>query len=132
MKKALFSVFAAGTLAAAVAGTATPAVAATSPAAVCGSGYGIIDSQTLKGSVVYLLYSGSAGRNCVVTVKTTSVGTPTRTGTYLQVQNKSPLTDVDDYSYYAGPTRASAAGQCVKWGGGTNNQWWYSGFEHCG
>lgn len=132
MKKTLFPVLAAGFIIAAVAGTAAPASAATSPTAVCGSGYNVIDHQVLTGSTVYLTYNTSAGRNCVVTVKTSSVGTATRTGTFLQVEGKTALTDVDDYSYYAGPTYANAAGKCIKWGGGTNNQWWYSAFEHCG
>jgi hypothetical protein len=61
-----------------------------------------------------------------------SVGVSTRTGAYLQMSGKDPITDVSSYAYYAGPVSASAVGKCVIWGGGTNNQWWYSGWSHCG
>ncbi|MEV4257892.1 spore-associated protein A [Spirillospora sp. NPDC049652] len=110
---------------------AAPASAA-SASAICGSGYSVIDSKALNGSTVYLAYSSGSGKNCVVTIKTKDVGTATRTGTYLNVQGANPITDVDNYTTYAGPTYASAAGKCVTWGGGTNYQYWYSGWSHCG
>lgn len=131
VNRTLFTLLAGGIIAASGALIATPASAAT-PAEICGSGYGVVDQRTLTGSKVYLLFNNSSGYNCVVTIKTSSVGTKTRTGTYLEVQGQSPLVDANDYAYYAGPTRAYARGKCVKWGGGTNAQWWYSGFSHCG
>ncbi|MFC4912833.1 spore-associated protein A [Actinomadura gamaensis] len=129
--------FAVVSLAAAAATTGLAAVAAApasaySASAICGSGYSVIDHQDLNGSTVYLAYSSGSGKNCVVTIKTSDVGTSTRTGTYLYVAGKSPVTEADNFSYYAGPTYASAAGKCIQWGGGTNHQWWYSGWSHCG
>lgn len=130
-KAALALITSAAAVGAAGVALAGPASAATSPAAVCGSGYSVIDHKALTGSTVYLLWNGSSGRNCVVTVKTTSVGTKTRTGAYLYVQGSSPIEDTDSYAYYAGPVSAPAVGKCVQWGGGTNNQFWYSGWTHC-
>jgi sialidase-1 len=118
------------TIAAATIFGASPAAAAT-PAEICGSGYVQIDSQTLTGSRVHLLWNNTSGYNCVVTMKTTNIGVPTRTGTYLQLPGQTALVSAGDYRYYAGPTKAYARDKCVKWGGGTNAQWWYSGFEHC-
>ncbi|MFC5181446.1 spore-associated protein A [Actinomadura harenae] len=110
---------------------AAPASAA-SASAICGSGYSVVDSQSLNGSTVYLSYSSSSGKNCVVTIKTRDVGSSTRTGAYLNVQGSAPIYESDNYTTYAGPVYANAAGKCVIWGGGTNYQYWYSDWSHCG
>lgn len=58
------------------------------PAGVCnseapGSGYYVQRSHALKGARVYQLYNGSY--NCVVTIKTASLGTPTLTNACIKV-----------------------------------------------
>ncbi|WP_414640448.1 M23 family metallopeptidase [Amycolatopsis sp.] len=59
-----------------------------------------------------LLYNATTGKNCVTTVKTTSLGT-------------------GSFSYYAGPVSASAADKCVKWGGSAGVSKFDSEFSHC-
>lgn len=103
---------------------------------VCGSGYKVIDSAVLKTSTgvvkgrVYLLYANS-GKNCVVTMKTASVGKKTATAAYLEVKGKSRVTDSGSFAYYAGPISAAAAATCVKWGGSVGAAAYASPFEHC-
>ncbi|WP_084958732.1 M23 family metallopeptidase [Thermoactinospora rubra] len=103
------------------------------PQQVCGSGYGVVDSAALgTAGTVYLLYNNSNGYNCVVTLKRTSLGTPTATTAYLEVQGSTRITDSGNYGYYAGPVRASAPGKCVRWGGKAGSYAYDSPFEHCG
>ena len=103
------------------------------PAEVCGSGYSVIDSAALgSAGTVYLLYNTANGRNCVVTMKRTSLGQATATSAYLEVQGGTRQTDAGDYSYYAGPVSAAAPGTCVKWGGKAGASAYDSPFEHCG
>ena len=107
------------------------------PAKACGSGFSVIDSAMLKGGDgtvhgrVYLLYSSSAGSNCTVTMKSTSVGIGTATTAYLEVKGSARKTDSGPYKYYAGPMKAKAAGVCVKWGGSAGGASYASPFEHC-
>ncbi|MFJ2034399.1 serine/threonine protein kinase, partial [Streptosporangium sp. NPDC087985] len=48
-----------------------------SPQQVCGSGYYVQRSAPFSGGTVYQLYNTSTGSNCVVTMKSTDVGTAT-------------------------------------------------------
>ncbi|GAA0212162.1 hypothetical protein GCM10009527_005170 [Actinomadura nitritigenes] len=93
------------------------------PVGVCGSGYHVIDSRTLRhqngsaGGTVYLLYNNSNGYNCAVTIKGVSVGTATKTGIDLLVMTGDKFTrhrNEGNFKYYAGPVRARAAGHCVQ------------------
>jgi murein DD-endopeptidase MepM/ murein hydrolase activator NlpD len=103
------------------------------PTQVCGTGYGVIDSQALGAAGrVYLLWNDGNGNNCVVTLKTSSVGTPTRTIAFLEPQGSTRTTDAGDYGYYAGPVRRFASGTCVRWGGTAGGVSYTSPFEHCG
>ncbi|WP_219501488.1 M23 family metallopeptidase [Nonomuraea ceibae] len=103
------------------------------PQEACGSGYDVIDSAGLGTSgTVYLLYNNGNGNNCVVTMKHTSLGTPTATTAYLEVQGSTRKTDSGSYSYYAGPVYAYAPGKCVRWGGKAGSSTYDSPFEHCG
>ncbi|MDX8037610.1 spore-associated protein A [Lentzea sp. BCCO 10_0856] len=120
-----------------VSGTAE---AASSPISACGGGsYHEIDSHKL-GSVatIRLLYNGST--NCVVTWKTNPGGS-SRLQAGIARQESDGIfrnydIDDDNYTTYAGPAKASAAGRCIDWGGGAtvNGVWtvWYSGPSHCG
>ncbi|MFE3452579.1 N-acetylmuramoyl-L-alanine amidase [Nonomuraea sp. NPDC059194] len=103
------------------------------PESVCGSGYKVIDSAALgTAGTVYLLYNTANGNNCVATLKKTSLGTPTATTAYLEVQGSPRVTDSGNFAYYAGPVRAAAADKCVKWGGKAGSSSYDSPFEHCG
>ncbi|GAA3144074.1 M23 family metallopeptidase [Nonomuraea roseoviolacea] len=102
------------------------------PEGVCGSGYAVIDSAALTGGRTYLLYNSGNGYNCVVTLKTSNLGTASAVSAFLEPQNESRTTDSGSYDYYAGPVRRDAAGQCVRWGGSVGSSSYTSGFEHCG
>lgn len=101
------------------------------PEEVCGSGYSVIDSAAL-GTVgrVYLLYSD--GTNCVVTLKSTNLGTGSAMSAFLEPQGATRTTDSGSFSYYAGPVKRSAPSTCVKWGGSVGSTTYTSPFEHCG
>lgn len=99
---------------------------------ICGSGYKVIDSKAITGAKVYLTYSSASGKNCVATIKTSSIGKKTKTTAFLQVAGGTRSTDSGYYSYYAGPVKKSAANKCVKWGGSTSAASYTSPFEHCG
>ncbi|MET9251832.1 M23 family metallopeptidase [Nonomuraea sp. NPDC003709] len=101
------------------------------PEEVCGSGYSVIDSAALTGGRTYLLYNSGNGYNCVVTLKSTNLGSASAVSAFLEPQNESRTTDSGSYDYYAGPVRRDAAGQCVKWGGSVGSSSYTSGFEHC-
>ncbi|MFC4591426.1 N-acetylmuramoyl-L-alanine amidase [Sphaerisporangium corydalis] len=103
------------------------------PEQVCGAGFGVIDSAALgTAGTVFLLYDAGSGRNCVATIKSTSLGTATATSAYLEVQGSARVTDSGSFAYYAGPVRAAAADKCVKWGGTAGSSAYNSPFEHCG
>lgn len=101
-----------------------------SPEEVCGDGYSVIDSAALTGGRVYLLYK-SGGSNCVVTLKSTNLGTASAVSAFLEPQGGTRTTDSGNFSYYAGPVRKSAPSTCVKWGGSVGSSSYTSPFEHC-
>lgn len=130
--KALRVLAVAGTTSALLA-VAMPARAASNPytpTRVCGSAYHVIDHHALPGAVVYLLYGG--GRNCVTTIKTANLGRPTATRATLIARNGGGGDDLGNYRYYAGPVKAAASHQCVRWGGATSGGGYLSPWEHCG
>ncbi|AOS62807.1 M23 family metallopeptidase [Actinoalloteichus hymeniacidonis] len=103
------------------------------PTEVCGTGYRVINQRALgTAGTVYLTYNSSNQHNCVVTLKSKSVGTPTATSAFLEVQGQSRQTDSGSFGYYAGPVRKAAGSTCVKWGGSAGGQSYTSPFEHCG
>ncbi|MER6948316.1 M23 family metallopeptidase [Nonomuraea sp. NPDC000554] len=102
------------------------------PEEVCGSGFAVIDSAGLTGGRTYLLYNSGNGDNCVVTLKTTNLGSPSSTSAFLEPQGESRTTDSGSYDYYAGPVKRNAASQCVRWGGSVGSSSYTSPFEHCG
>jgi hypothetical protein len=103
------------------------------PTEVCGSGFSVIDQAAL-GTVgrTYLLYNSGTGANCVVTLKSTNLGTPSAVSAFLEPQGSTRTTDSGSYSYYAGPVKRSAPGTCVRWGGSVGSTTYTSPFEHCG
>lgn len=102
------------------------------PVEVCGSGYSVIDQAGLTGGTVYLLYNSGNSNNCVVTLKSTNLGSATAVSAFLEPQNGTRATDSGSYTYYAGPVRKAAPGTCVKWGGSIGSSAYTSPFEHCG
>jgi len=101
-------------------------------AEVCGSGYQSVASHSITGATIYLLYSNSAGENCVVTLATKVSGKVSMSAT-LQVQGGNTGSDSGSYTYYAGPVKEAASGKCVMYGGGYNGQSWNSGsWSYCG
>ncbi|MEV0196040.1 N-acetylmuramoyl-L-alanine amidase [Nonomuraea sp. NPDC050691] len=104
------------------------------PASVCGSSdFKVIDSAPLgTAGDVFLLYNSTTGKNCVATLKKTSLGQATATSAYLEVEGQTRVTDSGNFSYYAGPVIAAAAGKCVRWGGKAGAYTYNSPLEHCG
>jgi hypothetical protein len=112
---------------------------------VCGAGFHKIDrhrlysgsSHTTLIATTFLLYNGSSGRNCAVTMKRYSIGTPTTTGVSLKVKGKKRpwVVDQDQYKYYAGPVYRKAPGRCVRWSGviytPIGHDTWFSRYGHC-
>lgn len=100
---------------------------------VCGAGFSVIDSHALgKAGRVYLLYNPSSKKNCVTTLKTTSVGKKSAVSAHLQVRGGTRVADSGNFSYYAGPVSRVAGGKCVKWGGSAGSASYTSPYEHCG
>ncbi|MFF7634453.1 spore-associated protein [Kitasatospora sp. NPDC008050] len=87
-------------------------------AAICGSGYWNIDSQNINSSTVYLSYNGST--DCVVTIKDPDwQGSPDYVWATVNTDGSQTTNeDGGQFSYYAGPSRVYAPGQCIYWGGG--------------
>jgi hypothetical protein len=131
-------------VAAAAALLPTTADAATNPYTpreVCGSAFRIIDSQVIATPTrrlgrTYLLYNPGTGFNCVVTLKSYGVGSPSPVSAMLQRQGGPQRMDSGSFKYYAGPRKVKAPGTCVRWGGGITVGRHSAGFdtdyEHCG
>nr|WP_230424983.1 M23 family metallopeptidase [Prauserella cavernicola] len=102
------------------------------PQEVCGSGYSVINKHALgKAGTVYLLYNAGNGKNCVTTLKQSSLDKKSPASAFLEVEGSTRATDSGDFTYYAGPVSKAAAGQCVKWGGSVGSEKFTSPFEHC-
>lgn len=102
------------------------------PGEVCGSGYSVIDHHALgKAGTVYLTYNASSARNCVVTLKATSLNKKTAASAHIQPKGGTKQNDSGSYGYYAGPVRAHAPHTCVQWGGSLGSATWTSPYQHC-
>ncbi|MDH6129081.1 CHAP domain-containing protein [Kitasatospora sp. GP82] len=101
------------------------------PAAVCGSGFGVVDSHALPGAVVYLLFNGATGQNCVTTMATHPVGQVAMDAT-LAAQGGASASNPGSFTYYAGPVTLAAPKVCVQWGGSYAGASWTSDWSHCG
>jgi hypothetical protein len=112
---------------------------------VCGAGFHKIDrhrlysgsSQTTLLAATFLLYNGTTGRNCAVTMKRQFIGTPTYTTVSLKVKGKKRpwVVDYGQFKYYAGPVYRTAPGRCVRWGATVDTPFgkdsYVSPFGHC-
>jgi hypothetical protein len=100
---------------------------------VCGSGYSVIDSHALgSAGKVYLLYNAGNKKNCVTTLKSTSLGKKSPVSATLQVRGSAKAADSGNFAYYAGPVAKAAGSTCVKWGGSVGSTSYTSPYEHCG
>jgi hypothetical protein len=103
------------------------------PGEVCGSGFSVIDSHALgTAGRVYLLYNAASRKNCVTTLKSTSLGRKSPVSAHLQVKGGTRAADSGSFAYYAGPVTRTAAATCVKWGGSAGTATYTSPYEHCG
>ncbi|WP_019634954.1 serine/threonine-protein kinase [Actinomadura atramentaria] len=98
------------------------------PQAACGSGYGVLESMAVSGGRAYLLYSGSTGKNCAVTMKTVNVGKASPVSVWLVKRGGSKVADSGSFAWYAGPVYVSAKNVCVQYGGNGRASAW----GHCG
>ena len=113
---------------------------------VCGAGFHKIDkhrlytgsSHTTLLAATFLLYNGTTGRNCAVTMKRRFVGKPTYTTVSLKVKGKRRpwVVDYGNFKYYAGPVYKTAPGRCVRWAATVSTPYgdnsFTSPFGHCG
>ncbi|MFD0574509.1 hypothetical protein ACFQ0T_41355 [Kitasatospora gansuensis] len=122
------------------AATPTPGNAQTSPppvgksytpVQVCGSGFNVIDSHSLGGATVYLLYKGATGDNCVTTI-VNNPAYPVPMNATLAVKDGGSASNPGSFASYAGPVTKRAANTCVQWGGSYQDSTWTSGWTHCG
>lgn len=101
---------------------------------VCGSGYSVIDHWDLGAvGTIFLTYSDSTGKNCVVTVRS-NPGMKLPMAAAVSLYSSSTWTghDSGNYTTYAGPVYVSAAGKCISWGGAISEEEYYSYGSHCG
>jgi hypothetical protein len=135
VKKAVTGGVLALATAAAVSTLAPGAAQAAAPAAsyngACGSGYSEIDHHNITGATIFLTYSSSTGKNCVVTVRN-SPGAPMTMYAEISLAGHAWIIDIDQYTTYAGPVSVAAAHQCIDWGGGLNGYSWSDYDTHCG
>ncbi|MFB4275277.1 protein kinase [Nonomuraea sp. MTCD27] len=103
------------------------------PTGVCGSGYKVVDSRVLgsNNATIYLLWNGSAGKNCVVTMSRYVYPSKAKMNAILQVKGGSSGSNLGNFTAYAGPVRLSAVKKCVIWGGTWGPYTWKSGWSHC-
>ncbi|MEV0258550.1 spore-associated protein A [Streptomyces sp. NPDC050732] len=99
------------------AAAATPAPAAAYNKA-CGTGYKVVNQVDIgKVGTTYLTYNSATGKNCAVTVRTTS-GPAVHMYVWVQRDDTREYADDDGYyRSYAGPVYLAAKGYCVSWGG---------------
>ncbi len=98
---------------------------------VCGSGYNVIDSHALTGGTVYLTYSSSTGKNCVVTVRTTP-GARLPMAARVSKAGQPWISDSGQFTTYAGPVYVYAPNACIDWGGTINGSNFNAFDTHCG
>ncbi|TDD25136.1 serine/threonine protein kinase [Nonomuraea diastatica] len=102
------------------------------PVMVCGPGFSVQRSQNFPGGETFQLYNGGSGENCVVTMKTTYVGTPTEVTATLEVKGGRNWTESGNYMYYAGPVKLPARGKCVRFSGSHRGKSTSSNWANCG
>lgn len=86
----------------------------------------MVTTSNVKYGDAYLMYNRGTGKNCVVALKTASVGTSTMTEAGILVQGSSSWVEqTGSYKYYAA-VQASASNKCVEYDGwvqGSGGDW---------
>ncbi|MEW2546901.1 spore-associated protein A [Streptomyces sp. NPDC047002] len=84
----------------------------------CGTGYGVVNSAPIgSAGTVYLTYSATTKKNCVVTVRANPGSAVHMTASLGLGSHTRDVVDEGNYTTYAGPVYLSAPGQCVSWRG---------------
>ncbi|MFJ1895901.1 spore-associated protein A [Streptomyces sp. NPDC088115] len=98
----------------------------------CGAGYGEIDHLELPGANIYLTYSASTGKNCVVTVRDVP-GAAKPMSAYVMRTGDPFSNDLDkgDFTAYAGPVFVYAPNTCIEWGGRYDQNSLQRTHDHC-
>jgi hypothetical protein len=109
----------------------TATASAASYNGVCGSSYAVIDSHGITGGTIFLTYSSSTGKNCVVTVRNTPGSAQPMTAE-VSLAGQPWNIDSGNYTTYAGPVYVSARNQCIDWGGSIGSASWDAYSVHCG
>jgi hypothetical protein len=94
--------------------------------AYASDGHRTIYSDGSKVGDVYLMYNGSTGYNCVVTLKAVAIGISTGVAATLSVQGSGTYTQSSNYKYYAAKQH-SAVDTCVKYNGQVLNGTMWAG-----
>ncbi|MGP4096143.1 hypothetical protein [Nonomuraea sp. KM90] len=89
-------------------------------------------SKAFPGGETFQLYNSGTGENCVVTMKTTDVGKPTRVSATLEVQGGPGSTQSGNYDFYAGPVKLPAKGKCVRFSGSVGSSGTDANWSNCG
>ncbi|MCC3777688.1 spore-associated protein A [Streptomyces sp. UNOB3_S3] len=99
---------------------AAPARAAAAYNQECGTGYKQVNQIPIPDrGTVFLAYNATTGKNCVVTKRNGSAGSPLWVGSWIQ-RDKDLKSKQEQYGFftsYAGPVHLDAKGKCVDWGG---------------
>ncbi|MFA3875368.1 spore-associated protein A [Streptomyces sp. MMCC 100] len=102
----------------------------------CGSGYSVVNSGDMQYGLgtVYLTYSASTGKNCVVAIQTEQKYASKMMAEVRRTGSSTWIRDSGEYRYYAGPVYVSAAGHCVDWGGSylDGGAYFYANATNCG
>ncbi|MGQ4510786.1 spore-associated protein A [Streptomyces sp. DW26H14] len=84
----------------------------------CGTGYGVVNSAPIgTAGTVYLTYSATTKKNCVVTVRANPGTAVHMTASLGLGSHPDTVVDQGNYTTYAGPVYLYAPGQCVSWRG---------------
>lgn len=95
-----------------------------------GGGYYVQRSHALNGARVYQLYNGTY--NCAVTIKNTSVGTPTLTNACIRVTGTGWNCNKGEFKHYAGAVWYHGQGKCAKYFGYHGGSSYESPWGNCG
>jgi hypothetical protein len=84
----------------------------------CGAGYGVVNSAPIGSQgTVYLTYSSTTRKNCVVTVRAKSGAAVHMVASIGYGSHTHDAVDDGTYTTYAGPVFLYAPGECVSWRG---------------
>jgi hypothetical protein len=98
---------------------------------VCGSTYHEIDHHDINGSTIFLTYSDTTSKNCVITIRNNPSSTKVYIAASLEIVDGTLQEDYGLYTTWAGPVYVYAPHTCIDWGGGIDGRYWVSPVGHC-